>query len=222
VKRRIPAWKWGAIGIGVAALAAAAYLLPLADWSIAFEEKLESVGLATGLAIFLAVNVAANLLMVPAWIFPVAAGAAFGLAWGFVAATTAAIVAALAAFLASRHLLRGRLNKYVRDHPTFKAFEKAVSGDGWKVVALMRVSPLFTSGMKSYFFGLTRIKLATYAGASLVGMLPGLALKTFIGAAGRDALERGPFGWAMLGAGIVATVAAAVIVRRLTLRRLGA
>lgn len=222
MKRRIPAWKWTAIGMALAAVAAAVYLLPLADWSVAFEEKLESVGLATGLAIFLAINVAANLLMVPAWIFPVAAGAAFGLAWGFVAATTAAFIAAVVAFLASRHLLRGRLDKYVRGHPTFKAFEKAVSGDGWKVVALMRVSPLFTSGMKSYFFGLTRIRLATYAGASLVGMLPGLALKTFIGAAGRDALERGPFGWAMLGAGIVATVAAAVIVRRLTLRRMRA
>jgi uncharacterized membrane protein YdjX (TVP38/TMEM64 family) len=184
VKRRIPAWKWCAIGVAVAVFAAAVYLLPLADWSVAFEEKLESVGLATGLAIFLAINVAANLLMVPAWFFPVAAGAAFGLAWGFVAATAAALVAALGAFLAARHLLRGRLNTYVRGHATFKAFEKAVSGDGWKVVALMRLSPLFTSGMKSYFFGLTRIRLATYAS--------------------------------------VATVAAAVIVRRLTLRRLGA
>ena len=220
MKRQTSAWKWLAAGIALAAVGAAVYLLPLADWSVAFEEKLEEVGLVTGIAIFVATNVAANLLMVPAWVFPVAAGAAFGFGWGFAAATGAALVAAIVAFLASRHLLRGRLEKHVRGHPTFKAFEKAVSGDGWKVVALMRLSPLFTSGMKSYFFGLTRIRLATYASATLAGMLPGLALKVFIGAAGRDALERGPFGWAMLGAGIVATIAAAVIVRKLTLRRM--
>jgi len=218
----LPKRKWIAAGLVAAALAAAVCVLPVADWSVAFEEKLEAVGLAAGLAIFLAANVAGNLLMVPAWIFPVAAGAAFGFGWGFAASAGAAMIAAVLAFLASRHLLRGRLEKYVRGHATFRAFEKAVSGDGWKVVALVRLSPLFTSGMKSYFFGLTRVRLATYAGASLAGMLPGLALKTFIGAAGRDALERGPLGWGMLALGIAATIAAAVIVRRLTLRRLGA
>ena len=160
--------------------------------------------------------------MVPAWVFPVAAGAAFGFAWGFAAAATAAMIGAIAAFLASRHLLRGRLEKYVRGHTTFKAFQKAVSNDGWKVVALLRLSPMFPSGMKSYFFGLTRIKLATYASATLVGMLPGLALKVFIGAAGRDALQRGPLEWTVLVLGIAATVAFAVVVRRLTLRRLSA
>lgn len=216
------AWgKWLAAGLALAAVAAAIQVLPLANWSVAFEEKLARVGLAAGLAIFLAANVVANLLMVPAWIFPVAAGAAFGLGWGLVAATIAAGMAAVVAFLASRHLLRGRLEKKVRGHATFKAFEKAVAGDGWKVVALMRLSPLFTSGMKSYFFGLTRIRLGTYASASLAGMLPGIALKVFIGAAGRDALERGPLGWGLLALGVAATVAAAVIVRRLTLRRLG-
>ena len=218
----LPKRKWIAAGLVAAALAAAVCVLPVADWSVAFEEKLEAVGLAAGLAIFLAANVAGNLLMVPAWIFPVAAGAAFGFGWGFAASAGAAMIAAVLAFLASRHLLRGRLEKYVRGHATFRAFEKAVSGDGWKVVALVRLSPLFTSGMKSYFFGLTRVRLATYAGASLAGMLPGLALKTFIGAAGRDALERGPLGWGMLALGIAATIAAAVMVRRLTLRRLGA
>jgi uncharacterized membrane protein YdjX (TVP38/TMEM64 family) len=221
MKRR-PKWKWALAALALAAASAALCLLPMADWSAAFEEKLEGVGLATGLAIFVAINVAANLLMVPAWIFPVAAGAAFGFAWGFAAATVAAMVAAVVAFLASRHLLRGRMEKLVRGHATFRAFEKAVANDGWKVVALMRMSPLFTSGMKSYFFGLTRVRPATYAGASLAGMLPGLALKVFIGAAGRDAFERGPLEWTMLGVGIAATVAFAVVVRRLTLRRLGA
>jgi uncharacterized membrane protein YdjX (TVP38/TMEM64 family) len=222
MKRARPHWKWIAAGVGLAAAAAAVFLLPLENWMVSFEAGLESVGLAAGLAIFVAVSVVANLLLVPSWVFPVAAGAAFGFGWGFAAATAAAMIAALAAFLASRHLLRGNFEKQVRGHRTFKAFEKAVSGDGWKVVALLRLSPMFTSGMKSYFFGLTRVKLATYASASLAGMLPGLVLKVFIGAAGRDALQRGPLEWTMLAVGIAATVGFALVVRHLTLRRLRA
>ena len=222
MKRKLQKWKWIGIAVALAAVVAAVSFLPLEVWMVSFEAGLESVGLASGIAIFIALNVVANLLMAPGWVFPVAAGAAFGMAWGFVAAISAATIGAIAAFLTSRHLLRGRFEKFVRSHATFKAFEKAVSSDGWKMVALLRLSPMFPSGLKSYFFGLTRIKLATYAGASFLGMLPGIALKVFIGAAGRDALEKGPLGWTMLAAGIAATVIFAVLVRRLTLRRLGA
>ena len=193
-----------------------------ADWLAEFEGWLERLDRVDAILIFCAVNVVANLLLIPAWIFPVAAGAVFGMGWGLAAAASAAAIAALAAFLASRHLLRGNLEKLVRGNASFKAFEKAVAGDGWKIVALLRLSPLLSSGMKSYFFGLTRIKLATYAGASAVGMLPGLVLKVFIGAAGRDVLHRGPLEWTLLAVGIAATVGAGLYVRRLTLRRLRA
>jgi uncharacterized membrane protein YdjX (TVP38/TMEM64 family) len=220
MRRELGKWKWIATGLALVAAAAAVYLLPLEHWMVSFEAGLESMGLAAGLAIFIAVYVAASLLMVPTWIFPVAAGAAFGFAWGFAASTCAALAAAVAAFLAARHLLRGRLQKHLRGHARFKAFEKSVSGDGWKVVALLRLSPMFTSGMKSYFFGLTHVRLGTYAGASLLGMLPGLALKVFIGAAGRDALEKGPMEWGLLLAGIAATAGFAWMARRLSLRRL--
>jgi uncharacterized membrane protein YdjX (TVP38/TMEM64 family) len=222
MKRRAARWKWIAIAIAIAAAGAAAALLPMADWLAEFEGWLERMGLASAILAFCAINVVANLLLIPAWIFPVAAGAVFGLAWGLVAAAGAATISSLAAFLLSRHLLRGRLEKLVRGNATFKSFEKAVAGEGWKVVALMRLSPVLSSGMKSYFFGLTRIRLATYTGASAVGMLPGLVIKVFVGAAGYDALQRGALEWTLLAVGIIATVTAAVMVKRLMQRRLHA
>jgi uncharacterized membrane protein YdjX (TVP38/TMEM64 family) len=74
--------------------------------------------------------------------------------------------------------------------------------------------------VKSYFFGLTRVDPRTYASASLAGLLPGLLLDVYIGDAGRHALTGGMLQWALLAAGIAATIAVSVIVGRITRKRL--
>jgi uncharacterized membrane protein YdjX (TVP38/TMEM64 family) len=177
------------------------------------------MGLVTGMVLFCAASVVARLLFVPVWIFQVAAGAVFGLAWGLLTAFLSELASAVIAFLATRYLVRGRIEKMMRAHAKFKEFDKAASREGWKVVALLRLSPLFPSALKSYFFGLTRVPLATYAAASLAGILPGLMLKVYIGAAGRDAWSGGPFEWALLAAGILATIALGLVIRHLTRER---
>jgi uncharacterized membrane protein YdjX (TVP38/TMEM64 family) len=103
------AWKWIAGAAMIATIGAAATLLPIADRLAEFEGWLERLGLANALLVFCAVSVAANLLLIPAWIFPVAAGAVFGLGWVLVAAGCGGAAAAVVAFLLSRHLLRGEL-----------------------------------------------------------------------------------------------------------------
>jgi uncharacterized membrane protein YdjX (TVP38/TMEM64 family) len=90
-----------------------------------------------------------------------------------------------------------------------------VKREPWKVVALLRMSPLLPSGVKSYFLGLTRVRLADYASASAAGMLPGILLKVYVGAAGRDALsEGGVLNWTIFAAGIAATLVLTVLVGR--------
>ena len=93
--------------------------------------------------------------------------------------------------------------------------------DGWKIVVLLRMSPLLPSGLKSYFLGLTRLRLADYLTASIAGMTPGIVLKVYVGAAGRGALtEGGPLNWTIFGAGAAATVALAVLLGREARKRL--
>jgi uncharacterized membrane protein YdjX (TVP38/TMEM64 family) len=84
------------------------------------------------------------------------------------------------------------------------------------------MSPVLPSPMKSYFLGLTCVDLATYAWASLLGAFPGLALKVYLGAAGRDVLsgEASLAKWIVLGGGLAATVAFAVVASRFAKRRL--
>ena len=208
--------------LAAAALAvAAALLLPLRDWSFEFEQMLEHMGLARALIIYCAVTVAATLLLVPAWIFPLVAGAAFGIGWGLAAALASAVAAAVLAFLAARYVLRKPVERAAKRSRRFKAVDRAVAREAWKIVALVRMSPVLPSGLKSYFFGITRIRIADYASASLAGMLPGIALKVYVGSAGRLALaDGGPLNWTLFAAGMLALGVLGIVLTRIAVKTL--
>jgi uncharacterized membrane protein YdjX (TVP38/TMEM64 family) len=213
--------RWIALGAAALAALALAAILPLEDWSYELTQAIGGMGLVAGLALFGAVNLLATLLLVPAWIFPLVAGAAFGMGWGLLVALAAALASALAAFVLARTLLRRRVERAARRSEAFRRVAAAVKREPWKVVALLRMSPLLPSGLKSYFLGLTRVRLAVYATASAAGMLPGIVLKVYVGAAGRDALSGGSaLNWTVFAAGVAATIAVTVIVGRKVRARL--
>lgn len=213
--------RWIMLGGALLVVLALGALLPLEDWTHQLEQAIAGMGLLAGLALFGAVNVLATLLLVPAWVFPLVAGVVFGMGWGLVAALAGALASALAAFLLARTLLRGRVERAARRSKVFRGVDAAVRKEPWKVVALVRMSPVLPSGLKSYFLGLTRVRLADYATASAAGMLPGILLKVYVGAAGRGALsEGGTLNWGIFAAGMVATVALTLIVGRKVRARL--
>jgi uncharacterized membrane protein YdjX (TVP38/TMEM64 family) len=220
VRKRLD-WKWLVIGAAALLALLGAALLPLENWSQKFQAAIAGMDLAAGLAAFCAVSVIASLLLVPAWLFTIAAGAVFGMGWGLVAAIASAAGSVLAAFLAARYALRRPFERLAHRHATFKAMDAAVAKEGWKVVALLRLSPIVPSSLKSYFLGLTRIRLAPYAAASIAAMFPGILLKVYVGAAGRGVLsEGGALNWAMFAAGVAATLALAFLLGRSARKKL--
>lgn len=213
---------WWSVAVTVAIAGLVAALVPATDWTALLEEFLEERNVFQAMVVFAAAYVAASLLLVPTWIFPIAAGAAFGFGRGLLAAVVSSAIGALCAYLLARHVIRDRVARAARKSDAFKAIDQAVRREPWMVVALLRLSPVLPSGLKSYFLGLTQVDWRSYIAASVAGMLPGLALKSWLGHIGRDALARGsPLGWLLLAGGIAATVAAAAIVGRMARRRLG-
>jgi undecaprenyl-diphosphatase len=207
--------KWFVIGAVVLLALASTVLLPLENWSERFEDVVERMDMVTGLVVFCAVSIVAGLLLVPVWIFAIAAGAVFGFGWGLAVAMTSSLASALAAFLLARYVLRRPLQRVARRNAAFKAMDAAVAKDGWKVVALLRVSPVMPAGLKSYFLGLTGVSVADYLTASMAGMFPAMLLKVYVGDAGRSAFsEGGPLKWALFAAGLGATVALALLLGR--------
>ena len=205
----------------LAVAAVVALVVPARDWTAFLEHSLEERNLWQALLVFCAAYVIGTLVLLPAWIFPIAAGAAFGPFWGLVAAAASATLAATSAFFVARHIVRARVERAARRNETFAAVDKAVGREPWKVVALLRMSPVLPSGVKSYFLGLTSVRPLPYILASASGMFPGIALKVYLGHLGRDALIGGPVKWAVLAAGVAATVAITVIVGRAVRKRLG-
>jgi uncharacterized membrane protein YdjX (TVP38/TMEM64 family) len=109
-------------------------------------------------------------------------------------------------------------------HPHGGAIVDAVTEQGWKIVLLLRLSPLVPFNVQNYLFGITGISFAHYAVATALGVLPGAALFLSIGAFGHgteDADSR-MLNWILFGVGLVATVVAAVTVTRRVLAKLRA
>jgi uncharacterized membrane protein YdjX (TVP38/TMEM64 family) len=62
---------------------------------------------------------------------------------------------------------------WAQQNKKFRAVNKVVSRDGFKVVSLLRLSPLLPLAASNYLYGLTSVSLRDYFFGSWLGMLPG-------------------------------------------------
>jgi uncharacterized membrane protein YdjX (TVP38/TMEM64 family) len=175
-----------------------------------------------GPAIFVLLYVAATVLLLPAVALTLGAGALFGVVWAFVIVTLSATLGAVAAFLVGRYLARDWVARRVAASARLVAVDEAVAREGWKIVALTRLSPAFPFVLLNYAFSLTRVPLRHYVLATFVGMMPGIALYAYLGslagevaAAAAGSRARTPWEWGLYALGFVATLAVAAYVTRL-------
>src|SRR5918993_4437119 len=119
------------IGVVVLGLAAAAYTLPVADWTIMLAERARNTG-ALGVALFVAAYVVSTVAFLPGSILTLAAGFAFGPLWGLAIASPASVTGATCAFLLGRTLLRDWAAARVGESPRLRAIDVAVGREGFK------------------------------------------------------------------------------------------
>jgi len=215
-------WKGIAVAAGVLALLVVGRLLPLQDWMAGLRGYVAGLGFVGGVLYGL-VYVLAALLFVPGILLTLGAGFAFGLGWGTVLVSVSSTVAAAAAFLIARYAARARIEALARRNARFGAIDHAIAKNGWKVVALLRLSPLIPFSISNYLYGLTAVRFGPYVAASWAAMLPATVLYVYLGAAGASlgAGERkSPWEWALLAAGLLATVVATWMLSRFARREL--
>jgi uncharacterized membrane protein YdjX (TVP38/TMEM64 family) len=197
----------------VIALFVATRLLPLTAWLDSFNQWVAGLG-PTGVVIFIVVYALATVLFVPGSVLTISAGFIFGLGVGVLAVSIGSVTGAALAFLISRYLVRRKIETLARQNEKFGAIDRAIGEQGWKLVFLLRLSPLIPFNLSNYFYGVTAIKFWPYVLASWIGMLPGTVLYVYLGTVGKAGVEsaagggraRSPAEWAFLIVGLIATV----------------
>jgi uncharacterized membrane protein YdjX (TVP38/TMEM64 family) len=176
--------------------------------------------------VFVALYVGCTVLMIPGSLLSLAAGSIFGVLWGSLYAVVAANLGANAAFLLGRWVAREAVGKRVAARPGFAAIDEAVGREGWKIVGLLRLSPVVPFTLLNYALGVTRVSFGQHALASLVGMLPGTVMYVFLGSAAGLAAgaggEKTTAEKALFAVGLAATVAVTLVLVRLARRALAA
>lgn len=81
------------------------------------------------------------------------------------------------------------MEKYTTKIANWNAINRALSKGSFRVITLLRISPLFPFSISNYIYGLTRIKFQDYVTGSLIGMLPGTLWYVTVGKVGRSVLE---------------------------------
>lgn len=203
-------------------------LSPVAEWLTAGVGWIRMHPRAAEIA-FVGAYILASVLVVPGSILTLAAGFVFGLVMGVVLVSAGSVLGAAAAFLVGRFFARDWVAQRVEHLPRFRALDAATRHDGFLIVLLARLSPLFPFNLLNYALGLTGVKFRDYFIATWIGMLPATILYVYVGTLAKDltdltagSLERGPGQLVLLGAGLVATIVLTVLITRKASRTLAA
>lgn len=150
--------------------------------------QIESMG-PTGYLYFGVLYTIAEILAVPATPLTASAGYLFGLFPGTITVLVSATIAAAVSFAIGRTALRSWAESLASNNAQWRAIDKAVSKEGFKVVLLLRLSPLLPFALSNYLYALTSIKFTEYIAATFLGFAPGTFGIVYAGSAGKDLLN---------------------------------
>jgi uncharacterized membrane protein YdjX (TVP38/TMEM64 family) len=182
---------------------------------------------AVGAIAFIAIYTTATVAFFPGSILTLGAGVLFGVALGSLYVFLGATLGATAAFLVGRYLARRWVSKKIEGNSKFHAIDKAVGREGFKIVLLTRLSPVFPFNLLNYAYGVTGVSLKDYVLAS-IGMIPGTIMYVYIGSLAGSIATLGTgtqstnptIQWAVRIIGFIATVAATLYITRVARKAL--
>jgi len=122
-----------------------------------------------------------NVLLLPGGIVAIGSGLFFGIWWGFALNLIGNVGGAAVSFFISRKLGRGWVARKFLQRRKWAALDEAIARDGWKIIFLSQVHPLFPSSLLNYLYGVTRIRFGTCMLWIALGQAPGLFLYAYFG-----------------------------------------
>ena len=188
------------------------WFLPITEWIKTFGSWIENLGFP-GIVAFTLLYALFIVIVGPSSLLALTAGLAYG-ALGFPIVIFSATLGCTVAFIIGRYLARQRVVSHFEHSLRFRALDHAVGIEGWRVVGLMRLSPILPYGVQSYLLAVTQVGLLPFVLATAVGIMPASALVVYIGSLGRGTGQAGLLSWLLLITGLGATVLVVFLISR--------
>lgn len=174
-----------AIGAGIFL---ASRILPVVDLLASVQQHVMHWGVWSAICYPL-LYACCNVLLLPGGVLSVGAGFFFGLWWGFFIALFGNVTGAAISFFISRWIGRQWLKRKLLGNRTLGALKPAVEREGWKIILLSQLHPLFPTSLLNYLYGLTQIRFRTCMLWVAIGQAPGLFLYSYLGTLGQLGLN---------------------------------
>jgi uncharacterized membrane protein YdjX (TVP38/TMEM64 family) len=210
----------------IIAIIAAGVLLPIKDWLVNMLQWTQGLGV-WGPIFVAAFYIVACILFLPGSILTLGAGFLFKVLVGTITVSIGSTLGACAAFIVGRTVARQWISQKIGTNEKFLAIDNAVGKQGFKIVLLTRLSPVFPFNLLNYAFSLTKVSFWQYALASWLGMLPGTVMYVYFGAGLRSLtdvaagnVETGVAGRIFFWFGMAATIIVTIFVTRVARKAL--
>jgi uncharacterized membrane protein YdjX (TVP38/TMEM64 family) len=181
---------------------------------------------ALGPLVVFCVYLVTTVFMLPLWGFHMVCGYVYGTLWASLLIATTQAVCASAAFTFSRYVVGPHIRGWLvrRYGRKFEAIDHAVSQDGFRIVLLLRLSPIIPFGINNYICGMSRIKLADFALGTFLGVLPGTTAYCNLGAMSKTIQDSGmtPLQRLVTALGVIAALAVVKLISDLSTKALKA
>ena len=203
------------IGLALVAIVVVARLTGLSEYisldSLGrLRDWIDGFGVAAPL-VFIAIYAVATVAFLPGTPLSLLAGLVFGPVFGTLWAVIGATIGATLAFLVGRYAARGLVEGWTLDNERLKKLDEGVERQGWRMLLVTRLVPLFPFNLQNYAYGVTRIGLGTYVLLTSVCIVPGAAVYTFAGGSLASARQDPTKTFVYLGVAAVFFVAVSLI-----------
>eukprot|EP01083_Nonionella_stella_P096959 272565_1 len=148
-------------------------------------QTVEAMG-PMGYAYFGAIYTVAEVLAIPAIPLTASAGYLFGVRDGTAVVLASASIAAAISFMIGRTFLRSYVEKLLEGYPEFKKIDRAIGEEGFKIMLLLRLSPIFPFALSNYLYGVTSIEFWPFFWGTMLGFTPGTIAYVFTGEIGKS------------------------------------
>lgn len=169
-------------GLALAAIVVAwlAHYYPIVPFIVHLQQKIGAMQF-WGAVLYPLLYGACNVLLLPGGVLAIGSGLFFGIWWGFFLNLLGNVGGAAVSFFISRKLGRGWVARKFLQKRKWAALDEAIARDGWKIIFLSQVHPLFPSSLLNYLYGVTRIRFGTCMLWIALGQAPGLFLYAYFG-----------------------------------------